>query len=156
MKKIALFIALCNFATPCFSTEILKAGQSFKAKEDSLVFTIPELNKLKEKIDSAEKNERLLKEYQEVSKEYEKMRTLQNEMLSQYRDLDKMKQESITIYKEAVTSYKGIIEELQKNNEGLQGRLASQRKSTRFQRNLNFVIGFAAPLLGARAMNWVK
>jgi len=156
MKKIALFVALCNFATPCFSTEILKAGQSFKAKEDSLVFTIPELNKLKEKIDSAEKNERLLKEYQEVVKEYEKMRGLQNDMLGQYRDLDKMKQESITIYKEAISSYKDIIEELQKNNSGLQTRLNSQRKMSRFQRNLNFVIGFAAPLLGARAMNWVK
>lgn len=154
MKKFTiLFVLLCSVS---FATEVVKPGVPFKAEEEGLFFSLTELNVMKEKMERIEKNEALLTEYKALVEDYKKMRTLQDSMVSQYKDLDKMKQESINIYRESITSYKTIIGELKDNNTILQKQANTTVRRSRFQRNLNFVLGFVAPILGARAFNWVK
>lgn len=153
-KKLCLLFIFIS--SSIYATEMVKPGKPFIAKEEGLFFSLPELNKMKEKMESAEKNQELVKEYKELLENYRQMKALQDALIDKYKDLDKMKQESIAIYRESITSYKSIISEWRENYSAMQKQANTTVRRSRFQRNLNFVLGFVAPVIGARAFNWIK
>ncbi len=147
---VILFLCISNFV---FAADPLFPGKPYTPKQEGVALSLAELNTLKEKVEKAEKLEKLNSEYVSLLEDYKKLKELQNQQIKQYSELDKLKQESIVIYKEAITSYKDIIGEMRENSLKQEKQINQQRRMSRFQRNLNFILGFAAPILGARALD---
>lgn len=154
--KIRIALLLVLVCSVSFATEVVKPGKPFVSKEEGLFFSLAELNAMKERMEKAEKNEDLLKEYKILVEDYRRMKSMQDALIEKYKDLDKMKQESIQIYRDSIGSYKSIIAEWRENYSHVQKQANTQLRRTRFQRNLGYIIGFLAPVVGARAFNWIK
>lgn len=147
---IVFFLCISNLV---FAADPLYPGKPYTPKQEGVALSLAEINSLKEKVEQVEKLEKLNAEYISLLEDYRKMKELQTKQIDQFAELDKMKQESIVIYKEAITSYKDIIGEMRENSLKQEKQLNQQRRMSRFQRNLNFILGFAAPILGARALD---
>lgn len=155
-KKTPL-ILLCFLFTSSlvYSADPIYKGKSYIPKQDGVALSMKELNSLREKVEETEKLQKLNAEYISLLKDYKKLKTLQGQQIEQFATLDKLKQESIVIYKESITSYKDIIGEMRENNKEIEKKFQQQRRTSRFQRNLNLILGYAAPILGAMALGQI-
>lgn len=154
MKKILISFLAC--ASLVSAAEPLYKGKAYLPSKDGVALSMDELNLMKAKIEEGEKQSRMNKEYAALLEEYRSLKNIQEQQVEQYVLLDKMKQDSVNIYKEAVSSYKALLEEMRENNSRLGKQLSQKTRTSRWQRNLNFLLGFAAPILGARAFRDVR
>lgn len=148
--SVILFLVVTSFLS---GAEPLKPGVPYVPTQPGVALTLSEINSLKEKVERVEKLEAVNKEYDTLLQEYKKLKVLQDEQVKQMQTLDELKQESIKIYKESIVSYRDIIEEMRQNSLKVEAEMRARRRLSKWQRNLNFVLGFAAPILGARALS---
>lgn len=153
-KKILCFLFFVS--TCCFAAEPLYKGKSFVPKFDGVALSIEEINSMKEKIEEGERQAKLNRKYADLIEDYKKLKDIQQQQIDQFILLDKLKQESVDIYRESITSYKNIISEMRSNTLMFEKQLGQQKRISRWQRNLNFLLGFAAPILGARALDSIR
>jgi hypothetical protein len=155
-NKTAILLFLVLFPFSVFAAEPVYKGKPITPKYNGVILSLEEINTMKIQIEEGNKAQDLNKEYVALLEEYRKLKTLQQNQIEQMATLDKLKQESIVIYRDSVVSYKNIIEEMRKNNIEIEKKLGQQRRTSRWKRNLNFFLGFIAPIAGAKAIQSIK
>ena len=105
IQKMLLLVTLLLFPRISSASEILKAGETLK--EDSVVFTIDEAEKLKARIFELEKKEKILEEYKDLC-------SVKDSKVDIYKINE-------SLYKEQLSTYQNIVDLQDK-------RLEKQRK----------------------------
>jgi len=128
---------------PCFGFDTINAEATYKAPVDSIVLTLDELNKFKEKLDAASKTMALVAEYRVLVTDLKEVRAYQSEMINQYKDLEKARLEAMSMYKEAIQTSQTMVDQLRKNNDSLVSQLRNQKRRNVIQRILDMGVGLA-------------
>lgn len=155
MKKV-IFLLFLGVSQTLYSAEEVYASKPFHAKENGVFLTMAELNEIKEKVESGEKNGKLVGEYKKLVEEFKKLNAIDEKLLSDYNSLEQYRKQAIELYQMSVKQYQESTKLMVEVNESLHKKMNSERSRSRWQRNLNFIAGFMMPLIGAKAINIIK
>jgi hypothetical protein len=156
IKTFSFILILSILASEVFAGGFIKAGETFKAKEDVRYFTKSESIELLKQLNELEELRKSLEIYKENEEKYK-------EAIKEKNSAIKSLQESNTYFEFSIKQYKGLIENLQTltrtQNESmieLTKVILQVKASSNTRAKANFFTGFVAPILGAWGLSKIK
>ena len=155
-KRLICIVVLASFSSTLFAVDFHRKGETYTFKQDMQCFTLDEAKKTLQDLKSVEAYkqkiaimETLISDYDKQAASFRASIAMHEEASKQYKESIQALRDSTQEYKNAATIYKDVIG-VQADALKFQTQQANRNTRTRrWERNISFLLGFAAPVMGA-------